>query len=160
MSLLRSVALKARNFKCFGDQPEGFEKILPVNLIIGRNNSGKSALIDLVEFAVTPTDLSPFGHNGRMPEVQLTTSLVKEDLQGVFSESRSGGDIPGNHWQFGKQWVDRPLTWTLPWKGNAGFVSTDPQPETKHRSYFIRVAERKPLPESESRTRPLPSSPK
>ncbi|CAN5326350.1 hypothetical protein BH11BAC5_BH11BAC5_12470 [soil metagenome] len=45
-------ALKVKNYKCFGDVPQGFERICPVNIIIGKNNAGKSSLIDLIEFAV------------------------------------------------------------------------------------------------------------
>ncbi len=47
-------SLKIRNYKCFGDDEQGFEKILPINIIIGKNNSGKSSLIDLIEYLVSP----------------------------------------------------------------------------------------------------------
>jgi AAA15 family ATPase/GTPase len=44
---------KIRYFKCFGELAQGFDQVKPVNLIIGRNNSGKSALLDLVEYLVS-----------------------------------------------------------------------------------------------------------
>jgi putative ATP-dependent endonuclease of the OLD family len=44
-----SNSIKVKNYKCFHDKLEGFEKILPINIIIGKNNSGKSTLIDLIE---------------------------------------------------------------------------------------------------------------
>ena len=34
--------LKAKNYKCFGEEPQGFDYLYPINLIIGKNNSGKS----------------------------------------------------------------------------------------------------------------------
>lgn len=32
-------SIKVKNYKCFGDEEQGFEKIFPINIIIGRNNS-------------------------------------------------------------------------------------------------------------------------
>lgn len=53
MTKLNDFSIKVRHLKCFGDQEQGFEEIKPINLIIGRNNSGKSTLLDLIEFVVT-----------------------------------------------------------------------------------------------------------
>jgi putative ATP-dependent endonuclease of the OLD family len=49
MSKLQPFSLKIQNFKCFGGVEQGFEKIKPINLILGRNNSGKSTLLDFIE---------------------------------------------------------------------------------------------------------------
>jgi predicted ATP-binding protein involved in virulence len=50
-ALLSCTSLLAQNYKCFGVKPAGFETLRSINLIIGRNNSGKLALLDLVELA-------------------------------------------------------------------------------------------------------------
>lgn len=49
---LRELGFKLKNYRCFDEQWQGFEKTQKVNVIIGRNNSGKSSLLDLVESAV------------------------------------------------------------------------------------------------------------
>ncbi|MCC7249338.1 MAG: AAA family ATPase, partial [Lysobacter sp.] len=41
-------SLKFRGHGCFVSEWAGFDRIKPVTLIIGRNNSGKSQLLDLV----------------------------------------------------------------------------------------------------------------
>jgi putative ATP-dependent endonuclease of OLD family len=48
MPNLRNISVKVRDFKCFEDW-QGFDTILPINLIIGRNNAGKSALLDIIQ---------------------------------------------------------------------------------------------------------------
>ncbi|QDT40708.1 hypothetical protein Pan241w_07660 [Gimesia alba] len=50
---LDQFSLKIANFKCFGDTPQGFDRIKPFNLIIGKNNSGKSSLLDIMPCLVT-----------------------------------------------------------------------------------------------------------
>jgi ATPase subunit of ABC transporter with duplicated ATPase domains len=45
------ISIKIKNHRCFRDEFAGFDKIMPVNIIIGRNNAGKSALLDLLAFA-------------------------------------------------------------------------------------------------------------
>ncbi len=62
MERFNGCSLFVRNFKCFGAELQGFEQVRRLNLIIGRNNSGKSALLDLVRFAVRPFDLAGYAY--------------------------------------------------------------------------------------------------
>ena len=71
------VSIKAANLKCFAE-PQGFDQILPINVIIGRNNAGKSTLLDLIAFAIEPQDLKALGHKGKSPEVFLTLPLTRD----------------------------------------------------------------------------------
>ncbi|NOQ23646.1 MAG: AAA family ATPase [Candidatus Aegiribacteria sp.] len=50
---MKNLSIWISNFKCFRDEPQGLTRILPVNVIIGRNNSGKSALLDMVDGIIT-----------------------------------------------------------------------------------------------------------
>jgi AAA15 family ATPase/GTPase len=43
---LGNVGVWIKSFKSFGPERAGFDIVKNVNVIIGRNNSGKSALID------------------------------------------------------------------------------------------------------------------
>ena len=46
---MEKYGIKISNYKCF-DNPIGFDEIKPINVIIGKNNIGKSSLIDMIEF--------------------------------------------------------------------------------------------------------------
>lgn len=46
---MENYGIKICNYKCF-NEPIGFEEIKPINVIIGKNNIGKSSLIDMIEF--------------------------------------------------------------------------------------------------------------
>lgn len=126
MSVLENLSVKISNYKCFSEEPYGYEKILPFNLIIGRNNTGKSTLLDVIGYLTKPSDLNRLGHKGKSPMVFLGGTLSEEDLGKVFSRSHSGGSIPGNHWEYGKRWIGRAATWAVS-PSNLEMVSVDPQ---------------------------------
>lgn len=46
---MEQYGIKIANYKCF-HEPIGFDEIKPINVIIGKNNIGKSSLIDMIEF--------------------------------------------------------------------------------------------------------------
>ncbi|MBM2837859.1 MAG: hypothetical protein HW415_484, partial [Deltaproteobacteria bacterium] len=47
-----NLSIEIKNYKCFGEDPQGFYHLRPINLIIGRNNTGKSTLLEMVERTV------------------------------------------------------------------------------------------------------------
>jgi len=120
---MRDISLKIRNYKCFGEQLQGFETILPLNIIVGRNNSGKSSLLDLIEYAVKPYDLTPLAHKNQTPEVLLGAPLSSEDIRRVFKPGRRSAEIPGpDHWSFGQEWIGEKISVLLKFKDSAVFV--------------------------------------
>jgi predicted ATP-dependent endonuclease of OLD family len=102
-------SIKAANLKCFGQEAQGFEGLERVNVIIGRNNSGKSSLIDLIEYAIRPSTerLGMLGHKNARAEVNLTLPIERKDIEKVFDSGSSGGHIPGpgNHRDYGLKFV-------------------------------------------------------
>src|SRR5262245_48992038 len=102
----RKKYIKISNYKCFGDEKCGYEKILPINLIIGRNNSGKSSLIDLIAYTVTTQNLSSLDDKVNIPRVIMSDKLGEAELRKVFRQDLVGGPISrrySSHWEFGKQ---------------------------------------------------------
>ncbi|MBK9248674.1 MAG: AAA family ATPase [Ignavibacteria bacterium] len=83
-----------KNYKCFDDEGGGFERIMPLNVIIGKNNSGKSTLIDLVEY-IQYGD-GPIAYtgriNGNLPEVIVTHSISEKEHSKILEESVTNRD--------------------------------------------------------------------
>lgn len=122
------LAIKAKNYKSFGETFEGFDNLHRINVIIGRNNSGKSALLDLVNYVLVPSEkLNNIGHRGRVPEIQITKPLTDNEIRQVFREIDSGGILQGhsNFYAYGKQWEGKPITVHLQ-PGGTSFVKVDP----------------------------------
>ena len=49
------ISIKVKNYKCFvsDNDCQGFDNIKPINIIIGKNNSGKSKLLEVMKEIVT-----------------------------------------------------------------------------------------------------------
>lgn len=120
-----NISLKVRSYKCFGDEPQGFDKICPINIIIGRNNAGKSTLLELVQYAVNPSpQFQDLKHRGKgSPEVLISQILQEPELQKVFPKGTHGGVIPGNdHWTYGSKWIGQKITYSLDGEGKKKFI--------------------------------------
>lgn len=64
-----ALSIKAKNYKCFGEEPQGFDEIYPINIIIGRNNSGKSSLLDLIASHCNNYDITKNPYKAKTPQV-------------------------------------------------------------------------------------------
>jgi len=73
--------IKIKNYKCFNEDGGGFESIFPINVIIGKNNSGKSTLIDVVQHLVEPKHiLTTTGNNDVTASIHVEHLLNEEEL--------------------------------------------------------------------------------
>lgn len=94
--------------RCFKKDWAGFDSIKPINVIIGRNNSGKSHLLDLAE-ALCLGKL-----NGRGWRYKCSGKLDEASLRRTFQENTREGVLRGNHWHdHGKQFVGASITWEI-----------------------------------------------
>lgn len=128
MGALDDISVKIRNYKCFAGEAQGFESIKPINLIIGKNNSGKSSLLELIENAITYNpDITSRSPSNDPPGIVYTTRLTKEEIRKVFVENRSTPDIPGkdDFRDFGKYWIGQLFTWEQLTDNRRGPVEID-----------------------------------
>ena len=123
---LDNFSLKFVNFKCFAGEPQGFDRIKPFNIIIGRNNSGKSSILDAFPYLVSSKFEPPpeLWHNQRPSEIIAAAPMPEEVVRRIFPEDRGTSGIPGgNDWQFGRGYVGTRITWRITPDPSNAFVS-------------------------------------
>lgn len=91
------TSIKIRDYKCFVKENDyqGFDEIKPINVIIGKNNSGKSKLLEALAGIVEGTQKSmPF-------DVRFEKILTPYDAQKLFPEDTYLGAISpgGSLWE-------------------------------------------------------------
>lgn len=130
---LSNTSIKVASYKCFGQEAQGLESIKPINLIIGRNNSGKSAVLDLVSFFVRAKFDTPqllWHQNNMRPRFIITTEPTEYELQQVFRPNTRSGNLPaGNDWAYGTRFLGCRLTWDVE---TNEFIALDGDPEPEH----------------------------
>jgi len=98
--------VKFRGHRCFKKDWSGFDAIKPINVIIGRNNSGKSHLLDLVTVLCAQT-IQQSGH-----QLNCEGVLDEQSLIPYFSRQQRGGALQGHHWEdHGRHLMGRKVTW-------------------------------------------------
>ncbi|MGQ4582842.1 AAA family ATPase [Lysobacter sp. F60174L2] len=128
-------ALKFKGYRCFTSDWAGFDSLSLINIIIGRNNTGKSQLIDLVRFACK--DKLPIG-----PSFRCMGCLDEASLRPFFPENVSQGNLGGNHWQnHGVHFIGLYCTWESE-HGQIKNLTIDSEPLTRD---SVVVARRKQI---------------
>ena len=113
---------------CFQTDWAGFDTVKPINVIIGRNNSGKSHLLDLVEA------LSQESLGGRGWQTRYRGVLDEKSLRDGFPEQVTGGELNGNFWHdHGCHFVGAEITWEIDGDGTVSDVefSSDSLPKSR-----------------------------
>ena len=124
---IKHTKLRIQNYKSFGNDEQGFDGIEPINILVGRNNSGKSALLDLIQFSCGNYQFPAGTHNRAGPvNVTLEKLISEESVARAFPRGTSGGLINGNHFEFGKKYVGRTIKVNLaPAPSSPTLVSID-----------------------------------
>ena len=110
-----ALGLWVSNYKCFMlPEPQGLPELRRVNILIGRNNCGKSSLIEVLEHAVNSGGAAePWPDKQNPARLRIRQVLTEDDLKKAFQPNSSEGPIRGNHWEYGKRWVGRPVTYDM-----------------------------------------------
>lgn len=112
------ISIKICNYKCFKEEV-GFDTIKRINLIIGRNNSGKSALLDIIKIATENTYKfdSKIHRDSQDPYLVFSSTIEERVIEKVFSDksladnSNNHHNIKGDLLIYGKKFIGKKIKW-------------------------------------------------
>lgn len=134
-----------KNYKSFGPSGVELKSIKPINVIVGRNNIGKSALLHALDFLCKDGG----GDSNIAQSIELTQRLDKSSLMQVFKPNTSRGELGGNHWEdHGANFIGASFTWKQISDRNIEFIKTNAeasQIELKHISEIQPTSELRSL---------------
>lgn len=138
------ISIKISNYKCFKFET-GFEKLKKVNIIIGKNNSGKSSLLDLIEKITNEHhkfEQSTWRENIE-PEIFFSAKINKYTIEKIFPKDIHGGLIGINHREYGYFYEGKTIKWkTVVQNISSSFVSCEnfePNPPIQCTEYFNQL---------------------
>lgn len=107
--------IQAVNIKCFDENGSGFFRFSPISIVIGKNNSGKSTVVDLLDIAInqqnSPTVRPSQRRGNSEASIDIVAPLSNAALERNFSNTSSGGGIPGRHGEFARKFIGIPAEW-------------------------------------------------
>jgi putative ATP-dependent endonuclease of the OLD family len=125
-------SVKLIGFSCFKQSLAGFDQFTPITVVIGRNNTGKSRLLDVAE-ALTADCLSKAKR-----DLRCKGTMDEEFLTIPFSKTTSGGELGPSYSSFyeeysnwnatGKHYLDMTAEWKFDSSGRASDLVV-PQPQ-------------------------------
>lgn len=98
--------VKFRGYLCFSKEWAGFDVIQPINIIIGKNNSGKTCLLDLLDQVITgKMSMADYRFSGILTESELKKKFRKDETRAILV-----GNLWHNH---GKHFINKPVEWVM-----------------------------------------------
>lgn len=115
---MKITAVSIQNFKCFQPNNDEFIPLSPLNLLVGKNNSGKSSVLEALDLLFHPTKIVAGGpehialcwHGNIKSPIYITFKCTfdEDELKRLFGEGSGIGPI--NYWRdIGRPLVGKPI---------------------------------------------------
>jgi putative ATP-dependent endonuclease of OLD family len=111
-------ALRLKGYRCFTSDFVEIRSDKPVTILIGRNNAGKSQVLDIIE------KLCQEHFDSKGLEAECFAALPEELLRNAFNENTRDGELGGNHWaEHGAKLIGKTISWQVK-NGKQGSVES------------------------------------
>jgi putative ATP-dependent endonuclease of OLD family len=146
---LEGFSFRFRNFKGFGGSGPQIS-FAPISILVGRNNSGKSGIIDAIDVVLTGGKSAKDYHSrfGEQFSIEVKSTPSDRAYKQTFrSDVRSGTMSFGNDWDYGHKFVGHEITraygpdWQPTWVSGPKFDELDQAGQLKFQSELVRYAE-------------------
>ena len=122
-----------RNYKSFGATGAGLRSIKTINVIVGRNNIGKSSLLLALDYLCKGKKSDSTINSC----IEITEQLSESSLKTIFKANRNEGTLESNHWyDHGVNFIGAHITWKDPGEGEYEFVKLDKEATEEEIEYF------------------------
>jgi predicted ATPase len=103
--------LRFPNFKGFAADPGNWIQLAPITVLVGRNNSGKSAVIDALRVILTggKSFKAEYHRAGAQARIEISKDLTEADLRTTFIENMRSGHSAANDWIYGRHFAGQEL---------------------------------------------------
>ncbi|WP_346394346.1 ATP-dependent nuclease [Pseudomonas syringae] len=116
------IGFHLKNYKSFGPTGVKLKNIKPINIIVGRNNIGKSALLHALDFLCKDGN----DHFDIAQSIEVTQHLDERSLMQAFRPHTGSGELGGRHWEdHGVNFVGASFTWKQISDRNIEFINTN-----------------------------------
>ncbi|MBE5885421.1 MAG: ATP-binding protein [Lachnospiraceae bacterium] len=110
---MKIKGIKVKGYKSFSENYIEIDHFENINVFIGRNNSGKSSCLDLIECLCSANELEN-KTLGKEIDYQIECELTEADIRSVFRESAYAGGINArNHYEFGKAYIGKHMRFNI-----------------------------------------------
>lgn len=96
------------NYKCFDRRVE-LNNLKPINIIIGKNNIGKSSVLDIIEMMYTPENKWRNYNTSIYAEKELNQKAIEI----AFPKGTWGGIIGGDFYEFGRKYIGKKFRFKI-----------------------------------------------
>ena len=125
-----------KNYKSFGPTGAGFQSIKPINVIVGRNNIGKSSLLLVLDYLCKDSK----SDSAINSSVEITEILDESDLKPIFKENINNGALEHNHWlDHGRNFIGAKITWKDLGNNKTEFVNIDQEASESEINYLSTI---------------------
>jgi putative ATP-dependent endonuclease of OLD family len=104
---LEGFSINICGVKCFDDAGSGFFRFAPITVIIGKNNSGKSTILDVLQEGSKKQGRmfeGAMSRAGAAPRIEIESHPDRERLKINFSSNTRSAEIPGaSHWAYANE---------------------------------------------------------